>query len=329
MGDYMPTLVLLRNYNLSEEELQKLPIGCRGVLMEPAKNAVIARADIPSYLSFNHVISLATAMGRAIPNAQVEYSERTLSHAKMITLPDASWIAQISSNIPEEHQNSSLLEKLPDEKLHQSISDHAPQKTKKTHTSDTEIEDAIFHSGSYVSAEDVTPTELKEYPMDVLEIDGSEVVDAEVLDVEEESMPNPEGFLQPQNKNDSSTKSTKMTWWEMLDAGLARQAYERIVSSELSIEEKGKLQFYFSNPDPNILICLCRVAIAIDLKSLVMPISRKCFIHEHPQVRKEAVLAVGQLSGPSMESAIRRMMKDSDLDVKKAAERALELLKSR
>ena len=77
------------------------------------------------------------------------------------------------------------------------------------------------------------------------------------------------------------------------------------------------------------MICLCRVAIAIDLKSLVMPISRKCFIHEHPQVRKEAVLSVGQLSGPSMESAIRRMMKDSDEDVQKAAQQALELLKSR
>ena len=77
------------------------------------------------------------------------------------------------------------------------------------------------------------------------------------------------------------------------------------------------------------MICLCRVAIAIDLKSLVMPISRTCFIHEHPHVRKEAVLAVGQLSGPSMESAIRRMMKDSDQDVQKAAERALEFLKSR
>ena len=237
-----------------------------------------------------------------------------------------SWILQTSSNIPVEHQNSSHLEELPDEKLHEPELDRMP---KQTQTSDTEIEDAVFNSGSYVSAEDVTPTELKEYPMDVLEIDGSEVIDAEIVDVEEESMPNPEGFLQPEHKNNSSTKATKMTWWEMLDAGLARQAYEKIVSSELSIEEKGKLQFYFSNPDPNILICLCRVAIAIELKSLVMPISRKCFIHEHPQVRKEAVLAVGQLSGPSMESAIRRMMKDSDQDVQKAAERALELLKSR
>ena len=325
----MPTLVLLRNYNLSEEEVQKLPIGCRGVLMESNKSAVIARADVPSYLGFNHVISLATAMSRAIPNARVEYSERTLSDAKLITLPNASWIPQISSKIPEDHQKSSHLEKLPDEKLHQSTSNHPPQKTKQTQTSNTEIEDATVHSGSYVSAEDVLPTELKEYPMDVLEIDGSEVVEAEVLDVEEESVGNPEGFLQPRNKNDLSTKSSKMAWWEMLDAGLARQAYEKIVSSELSIEEKGKLQFYFTNKDPNILICLCRVAIAIDLKSLVMPISRKCFIHEHPQVRKEALLAVGQLSGPSMESAIRRMMKDSDQDVQKAAEQALELLKSR
>jgi len=325
----MPTLLLLRNYNLSEEEVQKLPKGCRGTLMVPKKSTVIARADVPTYMSLSHVISLATAMSRAIPNAQVEYSERTLSGAKMITLPDASWLVQQSSNIPKDYQISSNLEQLPDEKLHEPVSDSEPKKAQQNQTSDTEIEDAVFNSGSYVSVEDVTPTELKEYPMDVLEIDGSEVLDAEIVDVEEESIPNPEGFLQPQNKHDSSTKSTKMTWWEMLDAGLARQAYEKIVSSQLSIEEKGKLQFYFSNPDPNILICLCRVAIAIELKSLVMPISRKCFIHEHPQVRKEAVLAVGQLSGPSMESAIRRMMKDSDQDVQQAAKRALELLKSR
>ena len=118
-----------------------------------------------------------------------------------------------------------------------------------------------------------------------------------------------------------------MTWWEMLDAGLARQAYDKILSSELSIEEKGKLQFYFTNKDPNILICLCRIAIAMDVKSLVMPISRKCFIHEHPQVRKEALLAVGQLAGPSMESTIRRMLNDHDEDVKNAANQALEFLK--
>ena len=36
-----------------------------------------------------------------------------------------------------------------------------------------------------------------------------------------------------------------MAWWEMLDAGLARQAYEKIVSSELSIEEKGKITVLF------------------------------------------------------------------------------------
>ena len=53
--------------------------------------------------------------------------------------------------------------------------------TNETQNSDTEIEDAVFNSGSYVSAEDVTPTELKEYPMDVLKIDGSEVIDAEVV----------------------------------------------------------------------------------------------------------------------------------------------------
>ena len=83
--------------------------------------------------------------------------------------------------------------------------------------------------------------------MDVLEIDGSEVIDAEVVDVEEESIPNPEGFLQPQNKNDASTKTTKMTWWEMLDAGLARQAYEKIVSSELSIEERKITVLFFES----------------------------------------------------------------------------------
>ena len=71
------------------------------------------------------------------------------------------------------------------------------------------------------------------------------------------------------------------------------------------------------------------MAIAIDWKSSVLPMSRKCFIHEHPQVRKEAVLAVGQLAGPSMESAIRRLIKDSDAQVQEAANQALEFLKSR
>ena len=35
--------------------------------MVPEKSAVIARADVPTYMSLSHVISLATAMSRAIP----------------------------------------------------------------------------------------------------------------------------------------------------------------------------------------------------------------------------------------------------------------------
>ena len=179
----------------------------------------------------------------------------------------------------------------------------------------------------------MTPTEIKEYPMDVLDIESAEIIDAEVIDEQSNHNPSEKGFLDEQKhhspSNKQSAEASKMTWWDMLDAGLARQAYDTILASELSIEEKGKLQFYFAQKDPNILICLCRVAVAIQVKSLVMPISRKCFIHEHPQVRKEALLAVGQLAGPSMEAAIRRMLKDPDQEVQKAAEQASEFLKGR
>ena len=337
----MPTLYLLRNYNLSDDELQKLPQGCRGVLMETNKNAVIARADVPSYMSFSALLSLATAMTRAVPNAQIGYSERTLSEPKMIPIPYISWNIELESSAPEGHEQATELENFLDEinsseatissESQKSNSTHQEESsTVNTHAETQDIEDAIFHSGSYVAPQDITPTETKDYPMDVLDIEQAEIIEAEVVDEPTNPNPSAESFLDVPNSNASSSpKISKMTWWEMLDAGLARQAYETILDSELSIEEKGKLQFYFANKDPNILICLCRIAVAVQVKSLVMPISRKCFIHEHPQVRKEGLLAVGQLAGPSMEAAIRRMLKDPDQDVQKAAEQALEFLKGR
>ena len=95
----MPTLLLLRKYNLSDEEVQKLPEGCRGVLMKEGQSAVVARADVPFYTSFSDIISLSVAMGRAIPNAQIGYCERTISHSHMITLPCASWNVELSHKI--------------------------------------------------------------------------------------------------------------------------------------------------------------------------------------------------------------------------------------
>ena len=316
----MPTLFLLRNYNLSDEEVKKLPTGSRGVFMESGKSTVIARADIPLYMPLTDVVSLTGAMSRAIPNAQIGYSERTLPKSQMITTPIASWKIDLSDQQPKNHKSSAKLETFPSEEIH--LSDEGTKKQKmgskyresKKRKQD-DIEDAVFNSDA---VQDVTATELKQYPMDVVEVDGTDIIDAEIVD--EDKVHNADGFvdLEKETSKPATGNNPKMTWWEMLDAGLARQAYDKIISSQLSIEEKGKLQFYFTNKDPNILICLCRVAIALDVKSLVMPISRKCFIHEHPQVRKEAVLAVGKLSGPSMESALVRMQRDTDEDVQKA-----------
>ena len=120
------------------------------------KSAVVAR-EKATYLSFHDFISNSDES--CIPNAQIEYSERT-PPAKMITLPDA--LEGKPLQIPKIIKPF-LFGTLPDEKLHEPVS----IVTKETQNSDTEIEDAENEPGSYVSAEDVTPTELKEYPMDV------------------------------------------------------------------------------------------------------------------------------------------------------------------
>ena len=94
----MPTLLLLRNYDLSEDELQKLPKGCRGVLIDADRSAVVARADVPTYMPISDVVQLAVAMGRAIPNTQIIYSANPLAKAKWITVPNNDWAFELSDN---------------------------------------------------------------------------------------------------------------------------------------------------------------------------------------------------------------------------------------
>ena len=44
--------------------------------------------------------------------------------------------------------------------------------------------------------------------------------------------------------------------------------------------------------------------------------------HAHPDVRRDAVTAIGELAGPSMEMAVRALENDPDAGVREAAKAA-------
>jgi hypothetical protein len=89
----MSTLMLIRMTPLTEDEVSRLPHGCRPVYDSPS---VVARADID--IPLTAAFKLAVAMGRAIPDAQFAFHEMTAPGAK--GLFKSAMHAHIENGIP-------------------------------------------------------------------------------------------------------------------------------------------------------------------------------------------------------------------------------------
>lgn len=119
---------------------------------------------------------------------------------------------------------------------------------------------------------------------------------------------------------------TETNPWKLVDAGQIAQA-ERVFAAGNGLDGPGRerCRQLLSNRDPGMIALGCRVARVTSWKSIVVNL-RPLLRHDHPEVRRAAVDAIGALAGPSMAAAIKPLLTDPDADVKAAAEAAFALL---
>ncbi len=105
--------------------------------------------------------------------------------------------------------------------------------------------------------------------------------------------------------------------WKLLDEGDARaeQAFRAIA---LDAAGRARVQTMLASPDATAIANACRIARWTGWKSGVQLV-RKLVPHPNAAVRKEVVLALGELAGPSLTMAVRPLRTDPDADVRAAA----------
>ncbi|MFZ5481972.1 MAG: HEAT repeat domain-containing protein [Myxococcota bacterium] len=115
--------------------------------------------------------------------------------------------------------------------------------------------------------------------------------------------------------------------WKLVDARKHAEA-ERVFAAGNGLDADGRLRVnqMWSSQDPAVVAFGCRIARVTNWKSAVTNL-RRMLSHAHPDVRKEAVTAIGALGGPSMEMAVRPLENDPDAGVREAAKAARERLK--
>lgn len=114
--------------------------------------------------------------------------------------------------------------------------------------------------------------------------------------------------------------------WKLFDAGKLADA-ERVFASGNGLDAPGRerCRTLLMGHDPVTVAFGCRVARVTNWKSIVVNL-RPLLRHDHPQVRRDAVEAIGALAGPSMAGTVKPLVNDPDADVKAAATAALAKL---
>ena len=107
--------------------------------------------------------------------------------------------------------------------------------------------------------------------------------------------------------------------WKLAAAGDLVNA-ERVFAAGNGLDAAGRdrCRALFTNADPVQVAFGCRIARITVWKSIVMSL-RPLLTHPHPTVRRDAVMAVGVLAGPSFSVALKPLLADPDAEVQAAA----------
>lgn len=105
--------------------------------------------------------------------------------------------------------------------------------------------------------------------------------------------------------------------WALADAGDPR-AEQLFTGQPLDSAGRSRVQAMLAAPEAATVAMACRIARWTDWKSGVQLI-RRLVTHPNAAVRRDAVIAIGELAGPSLTMTIRPLRTDPDPEVRAAA----------
>lgn len=121
---------------------------------------------------------------------------------------------------------------------------------------------------------------------------------------------------------DAPANITEHDPWKLVAAGDYANAEKVLAGVGLDATGRERVRALWRGPDPGQAAFGCRAARAAGWKAAVTDL-RRLLTHGHPDVRRDAALALGDLAGPSLAMALRPLEKDPDADVRAAAKEAL------
>ena len=150
-----------------------------------------------------------------------------------------------------------------------------------------------------------------------------EAVAGGVLYVEEPKLEAPAPRPPPRDDLDVITEHDP---WKLVDAGDPARA-ERVFAQGNGLDAAGRqrVQGMWAAADPDTVSLACRIARLTGWKSAVQTL-RRLLTHPHPDVRRDAAAAIGDLAGPSLAVALRSLSADPDAEVRSVAGEALAKL---
>ena len=110
--------------------------------------------------------------------------------------------------------------------------------------------------------------------------------------------------------------------WDFLDAGNEAEALGLFEGAALDMAGRDRVRELLMSTDPKEVVLACKIARLTNWRSLVMNL-RRFLGHADTNVRREVVVTLGALAGPSMTHFVQRLEKDPSPEVRDAVAAAL------
>jgi HEAT repeat protein len=110
--------------------------------------------------------------------------------------------------------------------------------------------------------------------------------------------------------------------WDFLDAGNEAEALDLFEGAALDMAGRDRVRELLMSTDPKEVVLACKIARLTNWRSLVMNL-RRFLGHADTNVRREVVVTLGALAGPSMTHFVQRLEKDPSPEVRDAVAAAL------
>lgn len=170
------------------------------------------------------------------------------------------------------------------------------------------------YSSLSVDIIDVEPEDIEVLEVEVMSNQSSSETSSAL------SFPNRSIFdrMEEELEIDEEKPPDPVHWWDFVDMGQTDVALSMLKGKVLSHDDQIKGKELLKLGDPEAIVFICYAAKIFQWKSWVLAI-RKCFQHSDFRVRKAALVAIGELAGPSMAPSVFPLTTDTHAEVRRAA----------